>query len=584
MKTFNCFLSLLTIVLGIVSCNKNDKPTSPTTPTPTTTLSSDKEITYFGFKKVANSALQTDVDGIIAKDTIKLTVPSNVSLTNLNPTITYKGKSINPQNNVVQNFTNAITYMVTAEDTTTTKYVIIVKNELSNSKEISSFIFKANNNPGLTNDVTARIASDSIIAVMPNGSDLSSLVPSIVSTGASISPANQVAQNFSQTVKYTVTAQDGTTKYYKVYVTTAAAPGTVFINTLPESVINPGVGKVYAIDAVTGLLRWSYSAQGTNFVSTPAFYNGIVYTANWNKITAIDTITRKLLWEYATGNGVGSGLTIANSIVYANCNDGYMYAIDAKTGNLKWRFAQHVVDTIHGNSSSPTVVNGVVYFGSSKDEYVYALDAATGILKWETFNTYGYGGGIFQSGPSVVNGVVYIGDCNRNLLAIDANSGVIKWVFSAGGLIISSPTVVNGIVYFGSTDGVLYAINAIDGTRKWTHWSPPQIISSPIVSQNIVFYGNAGGSSNHGFWALDANTGDQKWVYTFGTDFQSSPVVLDGTVYIPNYNTLLALDVANGNLKWSFVTDDPHEEIYAAPCIVDQKGNVYHSSISGNQQ
>lgn len=53
---------------------------------------------------------------------------------------------------------------------------------------------------------------------MPNSTDRTSLAPEIVITGASISPASGTAQDFTNPVTYTVTAEDGTTQAYTVYV------------------------------------------------------------------------------------------------------------------------------------------------------------------------------------------------------------------------------------------------------------------------------------------------------------------------------------------------------------------------------
>ncbi|MRT44700.1 serine/threonine protein kinase, partial [Xylella fastidiosa subsp. multiplex] len=59
---------------------------------------------------------------------------------------------------------------------------------------------------------------------------------------------------------------------------------------------------------------------------------------------------------------------------------GYVYALDADDGSLRWRFeAGSVIRT------SPCVSAGVVYAGSY-DHNVYALDAATGRRRW-TFST-----------------------------------------------------------------------------------------------------------------------------------------------------------------------------------------------------
>src|SRR5580692_3426354 len=65
--------------------------------------------------------------------------------------------------------------------------------------------------------------------------------------------------------------------------------------------------------------------------------------------------------------------------------------------SLKWSFA-----TASGVYSSPAVANGVVYFGSW-DRNLYALNASTGALLWR-YNT-----GEVSSSPAVANGVVYVG-------------------------------------------------------------------------------------------------------------------------------------------------------------------------------
>src|SRR5688572_29768333 len=106
------------ISIGFISCIKND-PIQPSG------LSSDKSITYFGFKVTNNLGLSGDIDGIIGQDTIKLILPYSVPRNNLMPTVIFTGKSISPESNVAQNFNTPFTYTVTAEDGTTKKYIVV---------------------------------------------------------------------------------------------------------------------------------------------------------------------------------------------------------------------------------------------------------------------------------------------------------------------------------------------------------------------------------------------------------------------------------------------------------------------------
>ncbi len=55
-------------------------------------------------------------------------------------------------------------------------------------------------------------------------------------------------------------------------------------------------------------------------------------------------------------------------MVYFGSDDSYLYAVDIKTGQEKWKFKTGAVVF-----SSPAISDGVVYFGSY-DSYLYAVD------------------------------------------------------------------------------------------------------------------------------------------------------------------------------------------------------------------
>jgi eukaryotic-like serine/threonine-protein kinase len=67
--------------------------------------------------------------------------------------------------------------------------------------------------------------------------------------------------------------------------------------------------------------------------------------------------------------------------------------------------------------------------------------------------------GAISSSPAVVNGVVYIGSWDGNVYALDARTGTKLWNYPTGNPILSSPAVVNGVVYIGSTDSNMYAFH-----------------------------------------------------------------------------------------------------------------------------
>ncbi len=90
----------------------------------------------------------------------------------------------------------------------------------STLKQITTFIFKADVNNALSMDINASIneADKIITATVPYGTDVSALKPEIaISEKASVS--NDSFTDFTEIVKITVTAEDGSTARYDVVIT-----------------------------------------------------------------------------------------------------------------------------------------------------------------------------------------------------------------------------------------------------------------------------------------------------------------------------------------------------------------------------
>jgi eukaryotic-like serine/threonine-protein kinase len=451
----------------------------------------------------------------------------------------------------------------------------------SAEKKITSFIFTASSNPSLQSDVFGTISADSIKVILPFGTPLTNLVPTINISGASISPAGLVKLDFSSPVTYMVRAKDSTIHTYTVVVNTASVNATVFINfTGYDNTTGDGIAELKALDANTGKLQWQYTMPTKSVILTsPAFFNGGVYICVGNCIYCIDTTTKNNKWTFTTGGFLRSTPTILSGILYINSDDGNLYAIDASTGLLKWKYFE-ASGSVYGpgNGSGPTVVDGVVYVGGF-DVYLYAVDANTGILKWKFFDSYDNGLTI-EASPSVVDGTVYFSGA-YNFFALKADDGTLVWKANSSGP-SSSPTVANGVVYFGSTDQNIYALDAKTGSVLWNYYAQFQIAGTPCLSSGIVFDG-AGGPNSSAFFALDAVTGKIKWQYGYDYSMGSSPLVFNNIVYVVGIADVLALDVTTGTLKWKYAIDNQYQDVETSPCIVDKNGNIYYPGISGSQ-
>jgi hypothetical protein len=141
--------------------------------------------------------------------TVAGTVAYGVDLSARVPTIAVsQGATINPGSGVLTDLSSPVTYTVTAEDGTTTQDWLVTIQTLPNTEaDITEFSLAEE-----TGTSTINRTDHTIEIEVASGTNLSSLIPSIsVSPGATIDPADGVSRDFTSSVDYLVTAEDGVT-------------------------------------------------------------------------------------------------------------------------------------------------------------------------------------------------------------------------------------------------------------------------------------------------------------------------------------------------------------------------------------
>ena len=179
-------------------------------------LSSEKDILSFVLAEQTGPAV---IDNI--NHTVDIEVGYGTDVSNLIPTITVSPNAlISPASGVAQDFTNPVTYTVTAEDLSTQNWVVTVTVAAgaSSEKDILSFSLPQQTGP-------ATIGTNTVDIEVNWQANLAALTPTItVSPFATINPPSGATQDFTNPVTYTVTAQDLSTKDYTVTVTQALSP------------------------------------------------------------------------------------------------------------------------------------------------------------------------------------------------------------------------------------------------------------------------------------------------------------------------------------------------------------------------
>lgn len=322
-------------------------------------------------------------------------------------------------------------------------------------------------------------------------------------------------------------------------------------------------------------VKWRFQTGGMVFSSPAVSAGAVYVGSTDGRLYALDGATGAKRWDYKTGSRVVSSPAVADGAVFFASYDGNLYALDKASGALEWTFAtggerRFAAKHLHGilpvaetmpdpfdfYLSSPAVWNGAVYFGSG-DGNIYAVDAATGALKWK-YRT----GDVVHASPAIAGGTVFIGSWDSYMYALDAMNGALRWRFKTGQDpathnqqgIQSSAAVANGAVYFGCRDSNLYAVDEKTGAKRWQFDNKGSwVIASPAVRDGKVY---AATSDTGQFYALDAKTGAQ----LFALDFHhwpmfSSPALVDDMAYIGSHQgKLFAIDLKRRAVAWEFQT------------------------------
>jgi hypothetical protein len=184
----------------------------------------------------------------------------------------------------------AVVFTVTAEDRTTTRDWSVTVTEaltLSSEKKILTFVLDDESKAAVidTNAFT-------VTAEVKYGTALTALAPTItVSAGATISPASEVAQDFSSgAVTYTVTAQDESTQDWAVTVSEVT----------PVEVANLGALRASTADNTT-----LYKVTGEVVVTGFMDYRGRKYLQDATGAIEIDDyVLQAVTTTYAIGDGI----------------------------------------------------------------------------------------------------------------------------------------------------------------------------------------------------------------------------------------------------------------------------------------
>jgi outer membrane protein assembly factor BamB len=214
-------------------------------------------------------------------------------------------------------------------------------------------------------------------------------------------------------------------------------------------------GSISALRSDNGSVLWRYRGLTEGNFAPPIAQDTGYFVSPDGEIDALRLSDGAPLWHYKKDVPLLGTLTLVGNELYANTVDGTIYAFDARTGSLHWKY------TIGNALSQIAVVNGQVYLGAS-DGNIYDLHA--GALLWRYY--VGQFACCRDVGPQlqVIGRTVYMTGYNNTLYALEANNGTLLWRHND---IDDFPVFADGSIYVSIRGTALDAIEASTGKTRW---------------------------------------------------------------------------------------------------------------------
>jgi outer membrane protein assembly factor BamB len=236
-----------------------------------------------------------------------------------------------------------------------------------------------------------------------------------------------------------------------------------------ELFVGSSNGRVYALDAATGDVRWKIEIGAPVFASVTLDGGELLVAAYDGTIATIDRQSRREVRRVKLGGPVVSAARVSGDLVLVGCRDYLLYGLKRADLTIAWRDSYW----FSWIESVPVIRDGVAYIGGSDYRRISAIDPATGTAIWATDV-----GGLTWGTPVVTDDSVYAGASAQDpaaiqhrggITALDRRTGAVKWRYGvplprgadrAG--FIGSLTLADGKLIGAAYDGTMVALPVKD--------------------------------------------------------------------------------------------------------------------------
>lgn len=202
--------------------------------------------------------------------------------------------------------------------------------------------------------------------------------------------------------------------------------------------------------------------------------NGLVIVGNKKgQLFALDQKTGDIRWTAQLSGAILSAALIQTGRVIVVANDGTVFGMDEKTGQQVWTYRMPNEQLSLRGQASPVRLDPRTVLVASSNAYVYAIDSLTGTLRMQRRVAVSDGRSDIQrlvdvdADPIVAGQLVVTTSYQGQVTVLDLVSQRVIWSEDASS--INRAEVAGRQVFVTQTDGKIVSFDLVTGQPLWTN-------------------------------------------------------------------------------------------------------------------